>query len=86
MTLIDFASEELLFIHLTDEMVDEIANKYDNDIEAWFFSTDLTYELGISADNSNFIITDDDIEVYDCRPSKDGYTKTRIYPTTPKKD
>ena len=86
MTLIDFASEEVLFIHLTDEMVDERVNKYDNDSEAWINSIDLPYELGIDVDNSNFIVTDDEPEIYDCRPTKDGYRKTRIYPTTPKKD
>ena len=80
LVVLDYITQKVLFIRLTDEMVNKLEEEYENDSEAWIADSGLEEKFGFDISNANWMLcdTDDNPEIYYCYPSNGE--KVQMFP------
>ena len=71
LVVLNYCTSSVLFVRLSDEQVDTLINKFNNETEAWISETGLEDDYGFTLSECNWMLCDGFPEVFDCS-EKDG--------------
>ena len=64
--LLDAEKGNVLFLRMTDEMVSELKNEYDNDVVAWIECKELDEKFHFRMSDCSYIMVDEMPELFGC--------------------
>lgn len=62
----DYYTQSVLFIRITEEMNKRLEEEFENDAEEWIPALGLDKKFGFSVSNANWMIADDFPELFMC--------------------
>lgn len=68
LVILDYVTCSVLFIKLSDDMVKSLVDDYENDSESWLADSGLEEKFGFSVSNSNWMLSDEEPEMFRCNP------------------
>lgn len=68
LVVLDYITDRVLFIRLTDGEHEILQEEYENDSEAWLAASGLEKKFGFDISNSNWMLVEDLPDIYYCYP------------------
>ena len=63
-TILNYESGEVMFIRLTDEMSNDINEKYDGDVESWILGNGIEKKFDFRLSDCHYMTTEEMPEIY----------------------
>ena len=77
LVVLDYITERVLFIRLTDGQHEILQEEYENDSESWLAASGLEKKYGFDISNANWMLVEGTPEIFCCNPQSGEMVQMR---------